>query len=190
MSSPHSSTRNRPPALMDGAVKFPNEARCIMSCMCISGKSRAGSKQGKRWHVHSNSCSQQLQLTVMVFKSPLGKDTMLPRKLVVNAKPLRASAARRERTMSDSASAATSALRRREVRGGVCDRSGKRSSAIILRNIQTATMWLLCWRERQRFARRRGDVAAGGRTRTENSEKSVRGVHCCGSTAFTTETLQ
>ena len=119
MSSPHSSTRNRPPALMDGAVKFPNEARCIMSCMCISGKSRAGSKHGKRWHVHSNSCSQQLQLTVMVFKSPLGKDTMLLRKLVVNAKPLRASAARRERAMSDSASAATSALRRREVRGGV-----------------------------------------------------------------------
>ena len=64
---------------------------------------------------------------MIVFKSPFGKDTMLPRRLVECAKPLRASTARSESAMSASAKAATTVLRWRTERVGDWLSRGSRS---------------------------------------------------------------
>ncbi len=58
----------------------------------------------------------------------MGKEAMLPRRLVEYAKPLRASAARSERAMSARATADATTLRRRTERDGDWLSRGKRSA--------------------------------------------------------------
>jgi hypothetical protein len=170
MSSPHSSTWNKPlgTSVRGGAIGKQEKGFCTTGPHGRSGEiahRRAVNHilQARETAIATEPYAASRGRTVIVFRSPLGNDRMLPRKLVEYANPLRASAARRERAIRERANAITSVLRRRTVGAEECLSSGRRSAKYNECISATAKplpkrMFLM----RERLPRPRGCLLLGG----------------------------